>query len=279
MARTVDVRKFVVSGTGLWVALGWLGFIVIALLGTLFTYGILPIVWLITTFTVAKKARALLHGSAVKVGPRQFPDIHKLATEISQSFGLQEHPDIYILEDNSQNAFALKHGRKKFVILIDDVVYGAMATGNMGVLAFILAHEIAHHALGHSGLFRRMISSSMRPLSRLDELSCDSAANDYVQDGAASRDALALLLIGPQLYKHVDRAALDAQAREVIADKQTKKAEKMMTHPLLLTRYGRLLGTMPRIPVAKPLPQVAEGSAMIEPRIPVVEPKKPAEYN
>ncbi len=62
-----------------------------------------------------------------------------------------DEPELFIVEDNQQNAFAIKHGSKSYVVLIDDTVFGAMATGNAGALHFIIAHELAHHALGHKG--------------------------------------------------------------------------------------------------------------------------------
>lgn len=53
----------------------------------------------------------------------------------------------------------------------------------------------------------------------------------------AAHDALALLLIGPQLFAKVNRAALEQQADEVVRDKHFKKSERKLSHPLLLRRY------------------------------------------
>jgi hypothetical protein len=106
---------------------------------------------------------------------------------------------------------------------------------------FIVGHELAHHALGHTGLIRGQVRQMWKPLSRLDEYSCDAVANALCGNLKAGRDALILLLIGPQLFKKVNRDALDEQAREVVANKYTKQAEKKLTHPLLLSRYARLV--------------------------------------
>ena len=181
-----------------------------------------------------------LRGSALQVDEYQFPEIHRSALAMSERLGLSECPEIYIVEDNHQNAFAVKKGSKSYIVLIDDIVYGAMATGNSGALDFILGHELAHHALGHTSFFRAMIRSKYTPLCRLDELSCDGVAHALVGDKTAARDALALLLVGPQLFKSVNKEALDRQAREVIEDKYTKKVERNLSHPLLLRRYARL---------------------------------------
>lgn len=274
MARSVNVHSLRTPGTDFHELIGWILLLTLGPLLILFftvaTYGLGPIIWLVYALTRTRKARALLHGSAVKVTPRQFPAIFKSASEIARSFGLKETPEVYIMEDNKQNAFATKHGAKSYVVLLDDVVHGAMATNNPKVLEFILAHEIAHHALGHTGTMRGTISSKYRPLSRLDEFSCDAVANAYVQDGAATRDALALLLVGPQLFSSLDRAALDVQAREVAADKYTKKAERALTHPTLLHRYGRILPSLPRVAAA---PRFTEERAM-PPHAPVMPPPR-----
>lgn len=249
--NSVDLKAHAAPGTAKHKAIGILLFVLfgplLLLFFTLVTYGIGPIIWFVVSITRTKKARAQLHGSAVKVSARQFPDIHRSVLEMSRALGLTTAPDVYILEDNTQNAFAIKHGKQGYVVLIDDVVHGAISTGNPEALRWIVAHELAHHALGHTGWMHRTISSKYLPLARLDEDSCDRVAHALLNDPTATRDALALLIIGPHLYSRIDRAALEQQAREVAADKHTKKAERTMSHPLLLSRYASLLPLMPKL--------------------------------
>jgi len=243
----INPQDHVAPGTKLHTLVGWVLLLLIGpllVLATIvFTYGLALLGWIIAgVFYVSyiKQAQARLKGSAVEVSATQFPEIHAIVTDYAQQLGLTEVPTTYIIEDNHQNAVALKHGGKNFVILIDDIVYGAAATGNSKALSFIIGHELAHHALGHTGFFRRMIASSYATLSRLDEFSCDAVAHALVGDAAAAQDALALLLIGPQLFAKVNRAALEQQAAEVAADKHSKKSERKLSHPLLLRRYHAL---------------------------------------
>ncbi len=247
MSASVNAKQYVAPGTGLHSFIGWSLLVIfgplIFVALTAVTYGIFLIALIIaglTYFTRVKHMKAKLRGSALQVDEYQFPEIHRSALAMSERLGLSECPEIYIVEDNHQNAFAVKKGSKSYIVLIDDIVYGAMATGNSGALDFILGHELAHHALGHTSFFRAMIRSKYTPLSRLDELSCDGVAHALVGDKTAARDALALLLVGPQLFKSVNKEALDRQAREVIEDKYTKKVERNLSHPLLLRRYARL---------------------------------------
>jgi hypothetical protein len=81
----------------------------------------------------------------------------------------------------------------------------------------------------------------MKWLSRLDEFSCDAVANQVVGDPSISAKALTVMLAGPQMLPYVNTRQLVEQAREVEADKKLKKAEKHLTHPLLLRRLLRFV--------------------------------------
>jgi len=239
----IDPKQHVAPGTGFHSSVGWLLLPVAVLLTALGTYGMALIAWLVAGVLYSyrvKIACARLHGSALIVSEKQFPEVYHAAINMTARLGMADCPEIYIAEDNQQNAFALKHGSKKLIVLIDDVVFGALATGNTNVLHFIVGHELAHHALGHTHMLRSVISSYYHPLSRLDEFSCDTVAHALVGDTAAARDALILLLAGPQLFRRVDRQALDQQVFEVVADKYSKISERGLSHPLLLRRYARL---------------------------------------
>jgi Zn-dependent protease with chaperone function len=246
MSASVDAKQYVAPGTGFHSFIGWAVLVIFGpilfIFLTLVTYGIFLIALVVaglTYFSRVKRMKAKLRGSALQVDEHQFPEIYRSARDMSERLGLSECPEIYIVEDNHQNAFAIKKGAKHYIVLVDDIIYGALATGNSGVLDFILGHELAHHALGHTSFFRSLIRSKYLPLSRLDELSCDGVAHALLGDKSASRDALALLVVGPYLFKSVNKEALDRQAREV-EDKYTKKVERHLSHPLLLHRYARL---------------------------------------
>lgn len=240
----ITPKNHVAPGTKQKEIVGWVLLLTVGpilLLATVaLTYGLALIGWIIGGFfyfSRIKQAQARLKGSAVEVSATQFPEIHAIVEDYSRRLGLAEVPTTYIIEDNQLNAAALKHGAKNYVMLIDDTVFGSIATGNNKVLSFIIAHELAHHALGHTKTFRRMIASNYTALSRLDEFSCDAVAHALVGDVDTAHDALALLLIGPQLFGKINRAALDGQAKEVAGDKNAKKSERTLSHPLLLRRY------------------------------------------
>lgn len=240
----IDPKQYVAPGTGLHTFVGWLVLLtagpLLILASILLTYGIALVVWIIAGvayLSLVKQAQARLKGSALRVSPEQFPEIHAIVQSHAQRLSLKEVPEVYIVEANQQNAAAFKHGGKKFVLLVDDIVFGAAATGNQQVLSWIIGHELAHHALGHTGTLRHWIAARYPTLGRLDEFSCDAVAHALVGNADAAHDALALLLVGPQLFGKVNRAALTRQAQELAQDKHAKKSERTLSHPLLLRRY------------------------------------------
>jgi len=190
-----------------------------------------------------KKALASLKGSSIEIGADQFPEIYACAQAIAQRLGMSQPPAIYLVQGNTINAWAMRAAGRQVVVLMDDVVNAALLSDEPRALSFIIAHEIAHHALGHTGYFRSQLRTVMKWLSRLDEFSCDAVANEIVGDRSVSATALTLLTSGPQLFRYVNPARLAEQAREVVADKKSKKAEKHLTHPLLLRRLCRFVGS------------------------------------
>ncbi len=245
----VDPRQYVCPGTGIRVVLGIVLMIVSVLLTALITYGIALIFWAVAGvvyLTKLAKSRAALRGSALRVGPGQFPDVYAAAVEMSQRLNLTHVPEVYVAQAGQPNAAAIRMGSRMFVVLYDDVLVGAARTDDPRVLEWILAHELAHHALGHTGLLRGAIAANFKGLSRRDEFSCDAVAHALVGDAAAARQAMTLLMVGAHLFDRVDQAALEEQVRSVVSDKMSLKAERAlrMTHPLMLRRMARITETI-----------------------------------
>lgn len=245
-ARQIDPRDYVEPGTGFQQTIGYILFFLTSVLGlvvvTVATFGIalIPIIiGLLFYFYRVKVALAQLRGSALKVGPKQFPDIYEHVAELSDALDM-DPPDVYIVESEQQNAFATKIGAKKNVVLFDRIVAASMEMNNPDILRFIIGHELAHHALGHTGLIRSQVSLLYKPLSRSNELSCDAVGAALVGE-KAGRDALTLLLIGSNLLGKINPVALERQALAVEEDRYTKKAEKQLYYPLLMRRIARMI--------------------------------------
>lgn len=78
-------------------------------------------------------------------------------------------------------------------------------------------------------------------LGRLDEYSADAVASAVVGDQRIAFTGLLLLTIGYALLPYVNAGSVIRQAQEVADNKYSKKAEKSLTHPLLLNRLHRTL--------------------------------------
>ncbi len=240
----VNPKQHVEDGTSSTAMIGY----VIAILGTLIggiaTFGIALIALAIAPiadYFNRKKTMALLRGSGIEVGPHQLPELYACAVNFAQRLGMQSPPAIFIIEGNVMNAAAMKIGGRKVVILVDDVVDACLRSGEPQTLAFILGHEMAHHALGHTGLVRSIVKQYMRKLARLDEFTADAVANALVGNQQVSARALTTLVSGPQLLPYVNLAQLRTQATEVSGDKHAKKAERGLSHPLILRRIQRFV--------------------------------------
>ncbi len=241
--QPVNAKDYIAPKTALSFTIG----IVLAVLSMLVTiavtWGIAIIAFIVIglySYFKNAKARAMLHGSAIQSGPDQFPEIHACVERFALRLGMKQTPDLYIIEDNTNNAAAIKIGKRNVVLLIDDIVDSCLRSGDPRALAFVIGHELAHHALGHTNTLRSYAARVYKPLSRLDEISCDAVANQLVGDSAISLQALAVMLSGPQLAQYVNFDALSRQADEVTSNRRSKKAESSLTHPLLLRRFSLL---------------------------------------
>ena len=240
----IDAKQYVEPGTRMATFIAFFVAIIGTLFGILISYGILLIVLLfyplIARF-MRRKAMALIHGSGIRAGTTQFPQIYKCAETFRSRLGIKDEVAVYIVEDNIVNAMAVKYGKKNVILLTDDIIYSCLASGNPGALSFVIAHEMAHIALKHTGVLRSWMSNAMKKLGRLHEYSADSVANALVGDKTISFTGLLLITVGFSMVQYVNLESIVKQAQEVAKDKYSVKAERPLTHPLLLNRLYRII--------------------------------------
>ena len=240
----VHASQHVASGTALYTVLGYFILVAGTILMAFVSMGgslVFMAIGAIISWFQARRARAFIRGSGVQVSPTQLPELHSMVEEFSRRLGMAQPPEVYIVEENVQNAFAVKLGKRDIVLLTDDMVWGALASRDPRTLGFIVGHELAHVALGHTGSMRTAIRTMFRPLSRADEFSSDNVATQLVGDPQIAVQGLTLLTVGPQLLMYINDEALLEQAREVCENGLSKKAERPLTHPLLLRRIGNVM--------------------------------------
>jgi len=240
----VEVRDCIEAGTGgaktLASIAGILGLLVLVL-STMGIGLIALIIGPIVDHFTQRRALALIHGSGLKVGPEQFPEIHECVVSFCERLGLMNRPDIYIVEAEVMNAAAVKFGGRNVVLLTDDLIHGCLCSSNPKTLAFVLGHELAHIAAGHTGMIRAGMRQYYKKLSRLDEMTADRVGTRLVGSRKVAAEGLVLLTVGPHLLQFVNPKSLQQQVREVASNKQSVKAERKLTHPLLLNRVERVM--------------------------------------
>ncbi len=100
--------------------------------------------------------RAGTRGSAVRLSPRQFPDIYAVKDDFARRLDLRRDPEIYLMSGNGTlNAFAASTFGYDFVVIHSELVSNTYER-NKEALAFIVGHELGHLRLGHTRLWYQL---------------------------------------------------------------------------------------------------------------------------
>ena len=238
----VDAKSLVEPGTSLAVTTSWIVGLILLAVASLVTMGFALIGVVLTpifSWFQHRKALALIHGSGVKISESQCPEIHKVVAEYSRRLGI-DAPEVYVVESNILNAYAVRFGKSNLILLTDEIINACMMAEKPSALCFILGHELGHIALGHNNTIRTFFKSVNKKVSRLDEYSADRVATALAQDKDDAITGLILLTVGPQLAKYLNESALKEQIDQVVRNKDSQKAERPLTHPLLLHRLNKI---------------------------------------
>ena len=239
-ASNLDPRTCIEPGTTSRLLAAWSIFLVFSLLLVFTVWGIpIALISLLSQHLIARRARALLRGSSLRVGEKQFPQLHAAAAAHAQRLSMEELPEIYVVDAAEVNGFALRMGSRNAIVLTDEIVHAGLTEGAWDALSFVLAHELGHIALGHHRWWRSLLRRS-HALSRWDEFSADNIACELVATREAAESGVLMLISGPKLLALANRTAALEQADEVVADRATKRAERTLTHPVGLRRLHRV---------------------------------------
>lgn len=177
-----------------------------------------------------RSVRLLYLATAIRVSPRQYPDIYQLLNECATTLDVQPIPELYIQRDPNPNALTIGLDRPIIVITT-----GTLDLVDSEGLRFVIGHEIGHVLSGHA-VYRTMllqlisIASAIQWLPigaiglraiilglnewfRKSELSCDRAGLLCSQDARAAFRVHASLA-GAQDPDEMDVSAFLDQAEE-----------------------------------------------------------------
>ena len=184
-----------------------------------------------------------IRGSAVRLGPDQFPDLYARVAELARRVGLSRTPAVYLMQQNGmRNAFATRFVRTQMIVLLSDLLEAC--GDNTAARDMIIGHELGHIRAGHLRGRWLLMPASFVPflgsaLSRAREYTCDrygwAAAGD--PDGALL--GLAILSAGGAYGPLVNRAALMGQRRE-LRGASMLVGEWLGSHPPLSKRIWAL---------------------------------------
>ena len=186
---------------------------------------------------------AHVRGSAVRLGPDQFPELHAHVEQLARRIGLRRMPEVYLMQqDGAINAFATRFLRSQIVVLLADLLDAC--GDNDRARDMIIGHELGHIRAGHTFGHWLMLPAAFIPfvggaLSRAREYTCDRYGRAAAGDEESALLGLTILAAGRRFAPHVNRAAL-ARQHQQIAGGWMIVGEWLGTHPPLSKRLMAL---------------------------------------
>lgn len=211
----------------------WL-IIIVTFVGLIYALGIAAFLFVMHVSFVSH-----VRGSAVRIGPDQFPELHERVTLLAQRMGLERVPEAYLMQaGGSLNAFATRFLRSNMIVLFSDLL--EECGDNEAARDMIIAHELGHIRAGHLQ-WRWLIAPSLivpflgMALSRAREYTCDRIGAAGAGDRDAALLGLTILAAGGRYGRLVNREAFVAQ-RAAFASGWMTIGEWLSTHPPLARR-------------------------------------------
>ncbi|HEX4825346.1 MAG TPA: M48 family metallopeptidase [Candidatus Polarisedimenticolaceae bacterium] len=228
------VLRFLVAilALGIWVLMAFsiIGIVYAVLIG-------------IFLFTTHLALIAHVRGSAVKLRPEQFPELHRRVQTIASQAGLRRPPDAYLMQaGGALNAFATKFLGTHLLVLYSDLLDAC--DGDDAARDMVIAHEIGHVRCGHlrwrwllfPGLLVPFVGSAY---SRACEYTCDRYGAALCGDPRGALRGLAILSAGGHHARAVNLEALVAQRQDLDTGFMTL-GTWLATHPPLSQRMAAL---------------------------------------
>lgn len=209
-----------------------------------------------------RSIRLLYMATAIRVSPRQYPELHQMITECATTLDLKAIPELYVEQNPVPNAMTI--GLDKPIIVLSTGLLQLLDTDG---LRFAIGHEVGHVLSGHA-VYRTMLMQlisiaqniqwmpigvwglraiivALNEWFRKSELSCDRAGLLCVQDPAVALRVHASLA-GALKPDEMDVAGFLDQARDYqesgdVRDSVLKLLQiSGQTHPMAALRAAEL---------------------------------------
>lgn len=201
---------------------------------------VVPLLIFVYRFYMAARAKA----NAIRVGPQQFPELWRMYQELAGKLELSPLPRLYVVNGNGVvNAYALSCNRRaKYIVLHAEVVLAIDERPE--IVEFVLAHEMAHHKLGHVSLWRLALGTipgMLAPLGistiRAQEYSADRVAHALCNH---HHQAMGVLAAGLWLEHRIDPGVWLAQCEAERKEWFVRAVNIMSDHAVMSKRYKAL---------------------------------------
>ena len=186
---------------------------------------------------------AHLRGSAIQLGPDQFPELYARVVQLSGRAGLKRVPETYILQaDGALNALATKLFRGQMVVLYADLL--AACGDDEAARDMIIGHEIGHLRSGHLEWFLLTAPGRLIPFlgsaySRACEYTCDRWGAALCGSAEGARHGLTVLAAGGAHARQVNLNAYMRQQQNLDTGWMTI-ARWLSTYPPLSARVAAI---------------------------------------
>lgn len=199
--------------------------VILASIGIWFalTLSILGIVYavLIAVFLFVTHVAFIAHvrGSAARIGPEQFPELHARVQELSRRAGLQTAPAAYVMQaGGSLNALATKFFRGRMIVLFSDLLDACGE--DAAARDMIVGHELGHIRAGHPSWIWLIVPGMLVPFlggaySRARERTCDRYGAALCGDRRGAVTGLAILAAGASRGHRLNASAFVRQRTDL----------------------------------------------------------------
>lgn len=160
-----------------------------------------------------------LRGSAVRLGPRQFPELYARVVQLARQAGLEALPEVYLLQSGgSLNALATRFLRSRMVVLFSDLLEAC--GDDQGARDMVIGHELGHLRARHLDWHLFLLPGMLVPFlgaaySRACEHTCDRWGAALCGSNAAAVRGMAILAAGGAFGPRVDLTAFAEQERDL----------------------------------------------------------------
>ncbi len=199
--------------------------------------------------------------NAVKIGPRQLPEVWDAYLEVIDVLDVPKRPDLYVLQAPGANAFTL--GADEPIVVMQSGLIDLLDGRELqSVMAHEMGHVLSEHVMYRTALMI-MLNLSLSSLSigaiplqalqlallewfRASELSCDRCAALMIRDPEVICSTM-MKLAGGSLAKRMNLSTFVQQSQEYAEwDDYTDRALRFFgelgtTHPYAVQRVSRLL--------------------------------------